>query len=165
MKKQKIIAISGVKNSGKTTLITRLIPHLKDRGIKIAVIKHDGHDFEPDVIGTDSYRYREAGAEEIAIFSKNKWMIIKEEKNIDESELISQFPNADLILLEGFKFSDYPKVEIIRKEVSSMPITNPKTVIAYVSDHEKFNGKIKQFHLDDIEGLTDYLYNYIKDEQ
>lgn len=63
MKKQKIIAISGVKNSGKTTLITRLIPHLKDRGIKIAVIKHDGHDFEPDVIGTDSYRYREAGKE------------------------------------------------------------------------------------------------------
>ena len=57
-----IFAISGYKNSGKTTLITKLIPELKQRGYRVAVIKHDGHDFEADVPGTDSYRHQKAGA-------------------------------------------------------------------------------------------------------
>lgn len=73
--KQKIIAISGVKNSGKTTLITNLIPLLKEKGIKIATIKHDGHDFDPDVEGTDSYRHRKAGAYGVGSFPRiNGWL-------------------------------------------------------------------------------------------
>lgn len=159
---QKIIAISGVKNSGKTTLITKLIPLLTEKGLKIATIKHDGHDFNPDVAGTDSYRHREAGAYGTAIFSKNKWMIIKEERAIDVESIISQFPEADLIILEGFKFSDYPKVEIVRKLNSISPVSKIETVICYISDMERFHEGIPQFNLEEIEELTDFLYNYLK---
>lgn len=161
---QKVIAISGIKNSGKTTLITSLIPLLKDRGLKVATIKHDGHDFDPDVEGTDSYRHRKSGAYGVGIFSKNKWMVIKEEKDIDISSLIKQFPGADLIILEGFKNSAFPKVEIVRSEISLLPVSNPETVIAYISDLERFYPDIKQFRLDEIKELSSYLYDYIMKE-
>ena len=68
-KKQFILAVSGVKNSGKTTLITKLLPELKKRGLQVAVIKHDGHDFEADVPGTDSWKYAQAGADGTCVFS------------------------------------------------------------------------------------------------
>lgn len=159
--KQKVIAISGVKNSGKTTLITRLIPYLKERGIKIATIKHDGHDFDPDREGTDTYRHRKSGAYGVGIFSKDKWMVIKEEEDVPMSKLIEQFPEADLILLEGFKYSGYPKIEIVRSEISSLPISRPETVIAYVSDLDRFSKDIEQFGLDEVEELAEYIYRQI----
>ncbi|NLY45724.1 MAG: molybdopterin-guanine dinucleotide biosynthesis protein B [Tissierella sp.] len=163
-REQKVIAISGIKNSGKTTLITALIPLLKDRGLKVATIKHDGHDFDPDVEGTDSYSHRKSGAYGVGIFSKNKWMVIKEEKNVHISNLIQQFPEADLIILEGFKNSDFPKVEIVRSEISLLPISNSQTVIAYISDLERFDPNIKQFRLDEIKELSNYVYDYIMRE-
>ena len=76
-----LIAISGVKNSGKTTLIEKLIPRLSDKGLKVATVKHDGHDFDADVEGTDTFKHRRAGAYGTAIFSKNKFMVIKEQKS------------------------------------------------------------------------------------
>lgn len=159
--KQKVIAMSGIKNSGKTTLITRLIPYLKEKGIKIATIKHDGHDFEPDREGTDTYRHRKSGAYGVGIFSQNKWMIIKEEEDVPISKFIDQFPEADLIFLEGFKYSNYPKIEIVRSEVSSLPISRPETVIAYVSDLNRFSKDIKQFGLDEVEELAEYIYRQV----
>lgn len=158
--KQKILAISGVKNSGKTTLISKLIPFLKKKGLKVATIKHDGHDFQPDIEGTDTYKHRKAGAYGVAIFSNNKWMLVKEENDIDILKLIDQFPKADLIILEGFKYSDYPKIEVVRSKISSTPISNPNTIIAYVSDMEEFSKDIKQFKLDEVEDLAEYIYNY-----
>lgn len=158
---QKIIAISGIKNSGKTTLLTKIIPLLIEKGLKIATIKHDGHDFNPDVVGTDSYKHREAGAYGTAIFSKEKWMIIKEEKDIKVEMLIEMFPEVDLILLEGFKSSDFPKVEVIRKSNSISPVTKADTVICYISDMEKINENIPQFALDEVEEFSLFLYNYI----
>lgn len=104
-----VFAVSGYKNSGKTTLITRLIPELTRRGYKVAVIKHDGHDFESDVPGTDSYRHQKAGAYGTAVFSSNRMLITKECKNIDETKLMGAFPEADIILIEGLKNSSYPK--------------------------------------------------------
>ena len=69
-----VFAVSGVKNSGKTTLIEKIIPKLKEHGLKVATIKHDGHDFEGDVEGTDTYKHKRAGAYGTAIFSKNKFI-------------------------------------------------------------------------------------------
>lgn len=83
-----VFAISGYKNSGKTTLITRLIPELTGRGYKVAVIKHDGHDFKSDVPGTDSYRHQKAGAYGTAVFSKNRFLITKECHGITERDLV-----------------------------------------------------------------------------
>ena len=68
LKRPAVLAVSGVHNSGKTTLLEKLLPVLRSRGLKVGVIKHDGHDFTPDVPGTDSYRLREAGAEGVAVY-------------------------------------------------------------------------------------------------
>ena len=68
MERKRIFAISGVKNSGKTTLICKLLEIFKEKGLKVAVLKHDGHDFEPDVPGTDTYRQIQAGAYGTASF-------------------------------------------------------------------------------------------------
>ena len=108
-----VFAISGYKNSGKTNLTGRVIPELKRRGYRVAVIKHDGHDFVGDVPGTDSFRHREAGACGCAVFSKKRIMITRElepeDKLPDEQMLFKAFPWADIILLEGLKNSSYPK--------------------------------------------------------
>lgn len=104
-----IFAVSGYKNSGKTTLIMRLIPELNRRGYQVAVIKHDGHDFESDVPGTDSYRHQEAGAYGTAVFSAERFLITRKWNRGDERQLMKAFPEADVILIEGLKASDYPK--------------------------------------------------------
>jgi molybdopterin-guanine dinucleotide biosynthesis protein B len=104
-----IYAIYGYKNSGKTTLMTALIAELTRRGYRVASIKHDGHDFEPDVPGTDSYRHRRAGAYGTAVFSENRFMVTKTWDYVDETMLFSAFPEADVLLLEGFKDSSFPK--------------------------------------------------------
>lgn len=81
-KKPLILAVCGVKNSGKTILIQKLIPLLQNQGLKVAAVKHDGHDFEPDVPGTDSHSFWKAGAVGTAIFSDSKYMVNPEKENV-----------------------------------------------------------------------------------
>lgn len=164
-----LIAISGVKNSGKTTLIEKLIPRLSDKGLKVATVKHDGHDFDADVEGTDTFKHRRAGAYGTAIFSKNKFMVIKEQKNTQEEELISYFSDCDVILLEGFKFSDYPKIEIVRKGNSSESVCKKETLLGIVSDVEELkeeyrenkNNELKVIDINDIDSISELLVEYI----
>ena len=70
LKRPAVLAVSGLHNSGKTTLLEKLLPALRSRGLKVGIIKHDGHDFTPDVPGTDSYRLREAGLLLIVVFGQ-----------------------------------------------------------------------------------------------
>lgn len=89
--------------------MTALVAELVRRGYRVAAIKHDGHDFEPDVPGTDSFRHRTAGAYGTAVFSENRFQMTKTWEQGDERMLFSAFPEADVLLLEGFKDSEYPK--------------------------------------------------------
>lgn len=133
MEKQPFLfAVSGVKNSGKTTLITKLIPILTEYGLRVATIKHDGHEFCADVPGTDTYAHLQAGAYGTAVFSDGKYMVVKQAQ-VTEQELARMFPEADLILLEGFKDSDWPKVELVRKGNSERCVCRRETV-AVLSD-------------------------------
>lgn len=129
-----ILAISGRKNSGKTTLITRILPILTESGVKVATIKHDGHEFEADVPGTDTYRHMAAGAYGTAIFSAGKYMVIKKQPSVLPEELMKQFPEADLLLLEGFKYSDYPKIEVVRGANASACVCTDTGLLAMASD-------------------------------
>ena len=162
--KQYVFAISGVKNSGKTTLITKLLPELKKRGFRVAVIKHDGHDFEPDVPGTDSWKYAQAGADGTCVFSSGKYMVIKYVPSPSVEELIAAFPEADLILLEGFKYSKYPKIEIIRKGNSSESVCDPRYLLGVVTDLPQEEWKdnrrmpdLPVFGFEETVRLADYL--------
>ncbi len=157
--KQKLLCISGIKNSGKTTLITRLIPLLRERGISVATIKHDGHAFDPDVPDTDSYRHRQAGAVGTAIFSPQLSMVIKKEST-NEGQLIAHFPQADLILLEGFKWTAYPKIEVVREGNSAAPVCDPQTLVAIATDKpdtRAFPEGIPRLSLTHPEEIVDFL--------
>lgn len=152
-----VAAISGVKNSGKTTFLEHLIPCLRRRGKKVAVIKHDGHEFEPDVPGTDSFRLRLAGAEGVAVYSGGRWMVVSEEPG-DLRRLIRQFSDFDIILLEGQKYSDYPKIELVRRGVSETPVCDPATLLAIATDIGLYIGSYMPEAMAGVEriGLDDY---------
>ena len=90
-----IFAVSGYKNTGKTTLITGIIPILAEKGYQVAVIKHDGHEFESDVPGTDSYQHQKAGAYGTAVFSKSQFLVTKRVPEITAEMLLPFFPEAD----------------------------------------------------------------------
>ena len=164
MKRKRIVAISGVKNSGKTTLICRLLEIFKEKGLRVAVLKHDGHDFEPDVPGTDTYHQLQAGAYGTAVFSKGKYMLVKQQPQISEKELMGFFPEADLILLEGFKYSSYPKIEIVRKGNSAESVCNPKRLMAIATnlDAEEreamtVSGDVPFFDLDNAKSIAEFI--------
>ena len=152
-----IAAVSGVKNSGKTTFLEKLIPELKKRGCRAAVIKHDGHEFQPDTEGTDTFRLRQAGAYGTCIFSGSRWMAVKEQPDCGPEQLASLFPEADVILVEGMKKSSYPKFEIIRKENFRESVCDPETILALVTDTELKIAGIPSVGLEDIGKCADIL--------
>lgn len=157
MKKQKIICICGRKNMGKTTLMEKLIGEFTDRGYKVAAIKHDGHDFEPDVEGTDSFRFAKAGAYGTAVFSKNRVMMIKQIQQIKEKSICLFYPEADFILVEGLKNSSYPKIEIVRKGVSKehpLLCSNPEGRFLVATDLEV--SEEKELEKEELCDITDY---------
>jgi molybdopterin-guanine dinucleotide biosynthesis protein B len=153
------VAVSGVKNSGKTGLIVRLLPELTGRGLRVATVKHDGHRFDADRPGTDSYRHLEAGAFGAAVFDGEKYQLVRRAA-VDERFLISQFPEADLILLEGFKDSLFPKLEIVRAAVSAHPVSQPSSRLALVTDLKSVSPDCPVFPLDDVRGIADLLYRF-----
>ena len=156
-----LIAVSGVKNSGKTTFLAALIPELKALGLRVAVIKHDGHSFLPDREGTDTFRLLEAGAMGTAVFDGEKFQAVKYAR-VSEAELSALFPEADLILLEGFKYSSWPKIEILRGAVSREPVCDPSTLLALVTDTEVRLPGIPAFALADAAGVALLLRDRLK---
>ena len=164
MKRKRIVAISGIKNSGKTTLICRLLEIFKEKGLRVAVLKHDGHDFEPDVPGTDTYRQLQAGAYGTAVFSKGKYMLVKQQPQITEKEVMEFFPEADLILLEGFKYSTYPKIEIVRKGNSAESVSNPERLMAIATNLDAEEREalsipedVPLFELDNAKSIAEFI--------
>ena len=133
MNRPVIVAVSGVKNSGKTTLIIQMLPFFSAAGLRTAVIKHDGHSFQPDPPDTDTGRFMAAGALGTAIFDGELCKVIRRQAVTEES-LIAQFPEADLILLEGFKASAWPKLELVRAGNSDRPVCDRDTLLALVTD-------------------------------
>ena len=151
LKHPAVLAVSGVHNSGKTTLLEKLIPLLRARGLKVGVIKHDGHDFTPDVPGTDSYRLREAGAEGVAVYSGQRYLLT-EAFRLTEQDLLALFERHgyDLVLLEGFKDSGWPKIEVVRREISDTPASfQPLAVVGDIPDAD--------FGLEETQALADWL--------
>lgn len=152
------LAICGLKNSGKTTLIQNLIPVLKQKGYKIAVVKHDGHSFEPDVPGTDSFRFFQAGADISVVCDKEKYSLSK--KGVFSHEDIANLAcEVDIVLMEGFKYSNYPKIEIVRGKDSVLDITGR---IAYVSD-DLLHTELPVFRPTDTEAIARFIVEAVLD--
>ncbi|MBI4595043.1 MAG: molybdopterin-guanine dinucleotide biosynthesis protein B [Candidatus Tectomicrobia bacterium] len=154
-----IISIVGKSNSGKTTLIEKLIPLLKARGYRICTIKHDTHGFDIDREGKDTWRHAQAGAAGVIISSPFKIAMIKQverERSLDElAELFG--PDVDLILTEGFKRGKKPKIEVSRSEVPGELICDTNdNLVAIASNHDWDRG-VPCFNINDAEALAEFI--------
>ncbi len=124
-----ILSIIGKSGSGKTTLLKKLIPELVKRGYKVGTIKHTHHhDFEIDKPGKDSWEHQNAGATSVAISSTNKFAFIKKlDEELTVKDIVSNcFSDVDLVLAEGFKKEDFPKIEVLRKDIENVREVNKK---------------------------------------
>ena len=119
-----ILGFVAYSGTGKTTLLTRVIPLLRQAGLRIAMIKHAHHQFDIDTPGKDSHRLRQAGAEHVMIASRGRWVWMAETPDRDEARLDDMLArlaqiDVDLILIEGFKHERYPKIELHRVELNN----------------------------------------------
>ena len=161
-----IISIVGKSKSGKTTLLEGLIAELKRRGYKVAIIKHSGEDPELDTVNKDTWRLSQAGSEISAISSEHKLAVFKQlEHDISPQEL-SYFVSwdYDLILTEGFKQSNYPKIEVHRKEQGRDLVSAPKQLLAVVTD-EPLNVEVPQFSRNEVLKIADLIESMILSRQ
>jgi molybdopterin-guanine dinucleotide biosynthesis protein MobB len=136
----KAVSFVAKSNTGKTTLLEKVIAELKGRGLRVGVIKHDAHRFDIDHPGKDSYRLAAAGADTMLISSPEKLAIIKKHQQAPPIEelIATYFQDVDIVLTEGFKQSGMPKVEVHRKERSDTLLCRGEhhdpTLIAVASD-------------------------------
>lgn len=148
-----VIAVCGCKNSGKTTLISRVVDKLSREGIKVAVIKHDGHDFACDIPGTDTYTFTESGAYATACFSENRLFIHRVGTGDTLDGIITMFPEADLIIVEGCKDGSLPKIEVIRRAVSDSAVSNPEGRFLIATDWPEGCFDETQVSINDVEAI------------
>ena len=153
-----MISIVGKARSGKTTLLEKLIPELVDRGLRIGIIKHHAHHFEMDQPGKDTWRLKKAGAQVVALSSPAGLGIIRTmQKDASLDDLVARyFFDMDLVLTEGYKNEQKPKIEVYRNTVHDTPLKGLNNeLIARVSDVQDVN--ILCFQLDEVKRLADFL--------
>lgn len=156
--KPKIITIVGKSNSGKTTLLEKLIPLLTDRGYKIGSVKHAHDGFEMDKKGKDSWRHRKAGASATLVISENKVAVVKDDPQDYIEKMQSYLFDMDIVLAEGFKKQSLPKIEVFRAEsVHKNPLClADENLIAFVTDSD-YNPDVPVFGLEDIRQIADFI--------
>jgi molybdopterin-guanine dinucleotide biosynthesis adapter protein len=162
--KPPLFGIVGWKNSGKTTLIAKLIENFTGRGLKVAAIKHAHHAFDIDHEGRDSFRYRAAGASTVAISSAKRYAIMTELCGRPEptlAELAGHIEDADLIFVEGFKRERHPKLEVRRRAALDQTPLAPAdpSILAIAADFEIEAARLPVFALDEIETIGDFILN------
>jgi molybdopterin-guanine dinucleotide biosynthesis protein B len=152
-----VVSIVGKSKSGKTTLIEKLIRELKSRGYRVATIKHTSQSLTFDEPGKDSWRHTQAGSEATMLSSPDKVVLIKPVTRDISLEQIAHLlgEDYDIILTEGFRQGDAPKIEVHR-QVAGPPLTTARKLIAIATD-EPLETKTRQFSLEDIKGLADLL--------
>lgn len=153
-----VIAFAGFSGSGKTTLIEKTIPLLVNKGLTIAVVKHDAHGLTFDHEGKDSQRFSKAGAAYSIVSSgENAAMFIS--KPLDPHEAVRLAPKGtDLVIVEGYKYADFPQIGLCRKATGKGFTAELSRFEAIVTDTEIKDANIPVFGFDDYEGIADFIY-------
>lgn len=159
MTKIPLVAFAAYSGTGKTTLIEKLIQVLKKKGIRLAVIKHDGHPFEIDHEGKDSWRFTHAGADITMVSSAEQTAYI-EQRALSLEQLLDMVHDVDLILVEGYKNQALPQIGIARRETGKGFTADISRFIALVTDLE-VDTDLPCFALEDIEGIAAFIMDKI----
>jgi molybdopterin-guanine dinucleotide biosynthesis adapter protein len=157
---QFVFGITGWKNAGKTTLAERLVAEFVRRGWRVATVKHAHHAADIDKPGTDSYRHRAAGAAEVALVTGARYAIVHEMGHEQEEatlgEVLARLAPADLVLVEGFKRDDHPKIEV--RGASSEPMAAQEhNIVVIAADVRPADGTLPWFRRDDVAGIADFI--------
>lgn len=162
---QKVFGISGWKNSGKTTLTSAVIKELTARGLRVSSVKHAHHNVDVDQEGTDSFKHRTSGASEVMLASSKRFALMHE---IDEGEqewsldqLLEKMSAVDLILVEGFKSSNIPKIQTIRNvSLGNEGQGQMNNIVAYAADMP-IETELPVLDIDDVTSVADFIIEYM----
>lgn len=153
-----VVSVVGNSGAGKTTLLESVVRVLKARRYRVAVIKHDVHDFDMDQPGKDTWRLREAGSDIVVIAARHKLAMLENvtpERTLND--LIAMVADrVDIVLTEGYRSADKRKIEVLRKAKASRLISPPEDLLAIVTD-QLFDATTPRFGFDDVEAVTDLL--------
>ena len=168
-----VLGFVAPSGTGKTTLLTQLIPMLKAENLHIGIIKHSHHDFEIDRPGKDSFRLRASGASPVMLVSPFRRAVITElrpNSSISLASELAAFPIAglDLILVEGFRDNAFPKIELHRPSLGKPPFycqDLDHSIVAVASDeHLSLPNGLRWLDLNDVQAIARYVLNdFLKD--
>jgi len=157
----RVYGITGWKNSGKTTLVERLVAEIVGRGLSVSTVKHAHHGFDVDQPGRDSHRHRAAGASQVLVASSARWALMSELRGAAEpplGQLLERLDPVDLVLVEGYKRDRHPKIEAHRAENAQDLIASwDPTVEAVASDTVLPALAVPVFDLDDTRGIAEFI--------
>jgi len=154
-----VVCFTGPSNSGKTTLIEKVIRILSKRGYRIATIKHTHKRFEMDVKGKDSWRHRSAGAKTVILSSASQFAVFSDtDREITIEDVLERWcRDRDILIVEGFKRDKYPKIEVHRGGMHrELQCRTDPSIIALASENPA-DVPIPRYDIDDAEGITDFI--------
>jgi len=161
----KAIGVIGYSNTGKTTLIEKLIPVFRARGLAVSAIKNAHHGFDMDRPGKDSYRYREAGAGQVLIATGQRWALLTETPKAPATleDLLAQLAPCDLVIIEGFKSEGrIPRIEVRRSTNTEPPLfPHDPNVIAVAADHA-VDTTLPVLDLNDAANIAAFVANHLQ---
>ncbi len=165
----KILGFAGYSGSGKTTLIEQLIPRLRQKGLRVSIIKHAHHAFDIDKPGKDSFRHRQAGASEVMLVSSGRWALmheLRDEREPSLDEQIARMSPCDLLLVEGFKTSLIPKIEIYRSALGKSRLQDKAMNIVAIASDTKVPSEnpyaLPRLDLNDPDEVAGFILDYLE---
>ena len=160
-----VYGIAGWSGSGKTTLLEKLIPALTGRGLRVSVIKHAHHGFDLDRPGKDSWRHREAGANQVLMLSAQRWVLMHELRDDPEPTLEQQLrllAPCDVVLIEGFKAAPVPKIEVYRAANGKPPLWPENPHIVAVASDDAVDTELPRLPLNDATRIADFIIEHAR---
>ena len=160
----RVYGVAGWKNAGKTGLMERLVTEITGRGHSVSTIKHAHHTFDVDHPGKDSYRHRAAGATEVLLASRNRFALMHELRGGDEpslDELLGKLAPVDLVLIEGYKTADHPKVEAHRAETGNPLIAPEDPSVRAIASDTPLDADVPVFDLNDTVRIADFILSEV----
>jgi molybdopterin-guanine dinucleotide biosynthesis protein B len=156
----------GKSGVGKTTALELVLREIKHRGYRVGTVKHDTHGFEVDKPGKDSWRHSRAGSDAVVISGPRKMALIRQlDREMALDELVDLMGDLDLVITEGYKSGDKPKIEVTRRARGTELLCQPDELIGIMTDHP-VNMPVPQFALDDAVGIVDLLEElYLRDTE
>jgi molybdopterin-guanine dinucleotide biosynthesis protein MobB len=156
----KIYGIVGFKNAGKTGLMERLVTEITERGFSVSTLKHAHHAFDVDQPGKDSFRHRQAGAHQVLLASRARWALMTELQGTDEpplADLLARLDPVDLVLVEGYKRDDHPKVEAYRAITGNPLIARGDPTIRAIASDTAVEINQPVFDLNDTKTIANFI--------